>query len=190
MLPTLTYSILFYFIFSHAYKFLFISIVLCTVFFSCSDSNNFRQEPDTTIPVEEDKTNPSLIVNGDMEDDISMDLSTMAVSGVWSYIGGWNAEAAIVEQKENSGVNDSRCLSIIALDEDTDVMFAQKVTGLKSGGYYKASAKVKTDMIDGGMGANLCLDYLWAPTSGTLTGSHSKWQDLVLEIDDVPEMER
>ena len=163
------------------------SIVLCTVFFSCSDSNNFRQEPDTTIPVEEDKTNPSLIVNGDMEDDISMDLSTMAVSGVWSYIGGWNAEAAIVEQKENSGVNDSRCLSIIALDEDTDVMFAQKVTGLKSGGYYKASAKVKTDMIDGGMGANLCLDYLWAPTSGTLTGSHSKWQDLVLEIDDVPE---
>lgn len=163
------------------------SIVLCTVFFSCSDSNNFRQEPDTTIPVEEDKTNPSLIVNGDMEDDISMDLSTMAVSGVWSYIGGWNAKAAIVEQKENSGVNDSRCLSIIALDEDTDVMFAQKVTGLKSGGYYKASAKVKTDMIDGGMGANLCLDYLWAPTSGTLTGSHSKWQDLVLEIDDVPE---
>ena len=163
------------------------SIVLCTVFFSCSDSNNFRQEPDTTIPVEEDKTNPSLIVNGDMEDDISMDLSTMAVSGVWSYIGGWNAEAAIVEQKENSGVNDSRCLSIIALDEDTDVMFAQKVTGLKSGGYYKASSKVKTDMIDGGMGANLCLDYLWAPTSGTLTGSHSKWQDLVLEIDDVPE---
>ncbi|MCS2900222.1 hypothetical protein NXX91_08090 [Bacteroides thetaiotaomicron] len=49
--------------------------------------------------MEEDKTNPSLIVNGDMEDDISMDLSTMAVSGVWSYIGGWNAEAAIVEQK-------------------------------------------------------------------------------------------
>ena len=27
----------------------------------------------------------------------------------------------------------------------------------------------------------------WAPTSGALTGSHSKWQDLVLEIDDVPE---
>lgn len=162
-------------------------LVLCTVFFSCSDSNNFRQEPDTTIPLEEDKTNPSLIVNGDMEDDISMDLSTIAVSGVWSYIGGWNAKAAIVEQKENSGVNNSRCLAIIALDEDTDVMFAQKVTGLKSGGYYKASAKVKTDMIDGGMGANLCLDYLWAPTSGALTGSHSKWQDLVLEIDDVPE---
>lgn len=101
-------------------------LVLCTVFFSCSDSNNFRQEPDTTIPLEEDKTNPSLIVNGDMEDDISMDLSTIAVSGVWSYIGGWNAKAAIVEQKENSGVNNSRCLAIIALDEDTDVMFAQR----------------------------------------------------------------
>ena len=138
------YTILFHFLVMYTSTCL---LVLCTVFFSCSDSNNFRQEPDTTIPVEEDKTNPSLIVNGDMEDDISMDLSTIAVSGVWSYIGGWNAKAAIVEQKENSGVNNSRCLAIIALDEVTDVMFAQKVTGLKSGGYYKASAKVKTDMI-------------------------------------------
>ena len=60
------------------------SIVLCTVFFSCSDSNNFRQEPDTTIPVEEDKTNPSLIVNGDMEDDISMDLKKRGMSFVGS----------------------------------------------------------------------------------------------------------
>lgn len=33
-------------------------------------------------------------------------------------------------------------------------MFAQKVTGLQPGGYYKATAKVKTDMIRGGAFCN------------------------------------
>lgn len=165
-------------------------IILCVVFLSCSGTDSFRQEvveENTSTPSDEDETNPSLIVNGDMEDDISMDLSVVAVPKAWTYLGGWNEKAAIVEQKENSGVNNSRCLAITALDEETDVMFAQKVAGLKPGGYYKATAKVKTDMIVGGMGANLCLDYLWAPTSGTLIGSHSKWQDVALEIDDVSE---
>ena len=128
------------------------------------------------------------IVNGDMEEDISMELVKEAVVGKWSYIGGWNAGVAQVEQKETAGVKNSRCLSILAMNQDTDVMFAQKVTGLTPGGFYKATAKVKTDMISGGKGANICQEYLWAPASDGLTGSYTtKWQTLTLDIDEVPE---
>ena len=162
------------------------------------DGINIVPDAPVTTTEENDKTNPPLIVNGDMEDDISMELTKApgsggwmeltdaAVVGAWRYIGGWNENAATVEQVENGGVNNSRCLSIKALNETTDVMFAQKVTGLKPGRFYKASAKVKTEKIEGGMGANICLGYV-SPSSGTLTGTHSEWQDVTLEIDDVPE---
>ena len=129
----------------------------------------------------------SYIVNGDMEEDVSLEMVSEAVAGKWSYLGGWNAGVAQISQEENKGVKNSRCLSIMALNEDTDVMFAQKVTGLTPGGYYKATAKAKTDMISGGKGANMCLDYLWAPSSDGILGSDSKWQNIEFDIDDVPE---
>ena len=118
------------------------------------------------------KTN--YIVNGDLEDDIPMEMAKEAVAGEWRFIGGWNPSAAKVAQEQDRGVDESRCLSIIALEQDTDVMFAQKVTGLKPGGYYRASAKVKTDMITGGKGANICQEYLWAPASDGVVGSDRK----------------
>lgn len=139
------------------------------------------------VPVSPVAPKPNLLVNGDMEEAISMELVSEAATGNWSYIGGWNTDAAQVSQEDGKGVDGSRCLSIIALNEDTDVKFAQKVTGLVPGGYYKATAKVKTDMITGGKGANLCLDYLWAPSSDALTGSNNKWKTIELDIDDVPE---
>lgn len=129
----------------------------------------------------------NLVANGDLEEDISVEMAAEAVAGEWRYVGGWNPGAAQVSHADGKGIDNSRCLSIIALNQDTDVMFAQKITGLTPGGYYKASAKVKTDMITGGKGANLCLDYLWAPASDGITGSNSKWKIISLDIDDVPE---
>ena len=129
----------------------------------------------------------NFVTNGDLEEDISVEMAEEAVEGEWRYIGGWNPGAAQVAQADGKGVDGSRCLSIIAVNEDTDVMFAQKVTGLTPGGCYKATAKVKTDMITGGKGANLCLDYLWAPASEGVTGSVSKWKTIHLDVDDVPE---
>ena len=142
-------------------------------------------EDPSAPPVETPKK--SYIANGDMEEDVSLAEVDFADVGNWSYVGGWNSEAAQINQEEGKGVKGSRCLSILALNEDVDVMFAQKVTGLTPGGYYKATAKVKTDMISGGKGANMCLHYLWAPSSDGVMGSNTKWQNMEFDVDDVPE---
>ena len=146
------------------------------------DDDQSTQTPDSQVTP---KTN--YIVNGDLEEDISMEMVKEAVVGEWRYIGGWNTGAAKIAQEADRGVDGSRCLSIIALEQDTDVMFAQKVTGLKPGGYYRASAKVKTDMITGGKGANICQEYLWAPTSDGVLGSVNKWKTVTLDVDNAPE---
>ena len=138
-------------------------------------------------PVNPTGPKKNYVANGDLEEDISVEMASEAVAGEWRYLGGWNPGAAQVSHADGKGVDGSRCLSIIAMNEDTDVMFAQKITGLTPGGYYTASAKVKTDMVTGGKGANLCLDYLWAPASDGITGSNSKWKTISLDIDDVPE---
>ena len=144
-------------------------------------------EVDETNPEEPQGPKINYIKNGDLEEDIPLELVSEAVVGEWRYIGGWNTGAAKIAQEGDRGVDDSRCLSIIALEQDTDVMFGQKVTGLKPGGYYRASAKVKTDMITGGKGANICQEYLWAPASDGVTGSVNKWKTITLDVDDAPE---
>ena len=163
-------------------KYIF-TLLLLTIITSCKEDDPENPE----IPEEPAEPKISFIINGDMEEDVSMEINDKAVAGEWRYLGGWNVDAAVVRQEENKGVNNSRCLSIMALNEDTDVMFAQKVSGLTPGKYYKAYAKVKTDMISGGKGANLCLDYLWAPSSNGILGSNYNWKTVDCEIDDVPE---
>ena len=172
------------------------ALCFCLVCCEKANGNENTNEENTkpTDPTDQPVTPPvtpvatNYIVNGDMEEDISMEMVKEAVVGKWSYIGGWNAGVAQVEQKETAGVKNSRCLSILAMNQDTDVMFAQKVTGLTPGGFYKATAKVKTDMIVGGKGANICQEYLWAPASDGILGSNTtKWQNLELDIDEVPE---
>ena len=147
-------------------------------------------EENTETPVTPEIPEPEVnyVVNGDMEEEVSTDIVKDAVAGKWVYLGGWNNEAAKVAYEADRGVKGSRCLSILAMNEDVDVMFAQKVTGLEPGGYYKATAKVKTDMISGGKGANMCMDYLWAPSSDGMLGStHNKWENIEFDVDDVPE---
>ena len=147
----------------------------------------FPDSDNGSSPVPPSGPKKNYVTNGDFEGDISLVIAKEAVAGEWRYLGGWNPDAAQVTHADGKGVDGSRCLSIIALNQDTDVMCAQKIIGLVPGGYYKASAKVKTDMIIGGKGANICLDYLWAPSSAGLTGSNSKWKSISLDIDDVPE---
>lgn len=147
----------------------------------------FPDSDNGSSPVPPSGPKKNYVANGDFEGDISLEIAKEAVAGEWRYLGGWNPDAAQVTHADGKGVDGSRCLSIIALNQDTDVMCAQKIIGLVPGGYYKASAKVKTDMIIGGKGANICLDYLWAPSSAGLTGSNSKWKSISLDIDDVPE---
>lgn len=147
----------------------------------------FPDSDNGSSPVPPSGPKKNYVANGDFEGDISLEIAKEAVAGEWRYLGGWNPDAAQVTHADGKGVDGSRCLSIIALNQDTDVMCAQKIIGLVPGGYYKASAKVKTDMIIGGKGANICLDYLWAPSSAGLTGSNSKWKSISLDVDDVPE---
>lgn len=178
-------------------KFNLLLFSVLMMIFSCTDPNQNPADPDDSgnqetpsepQKPEEDIPEISYIVNGDMEEEVSMDLVKEAVAGSWSYIGGWNNENATVKYEVGKGVKASNCISIMSLNKDVDVMFAQKVTGLTPGGYYKAKAKVKTDAISGGKGANMCLDYLWAPSSdGRLGSTHNKWENMEFDVDDVPE---
>lgn len=169
----------------------FISLLVLAV--SCTKPDNKLPDegnPDdggnTEIPeIPEPEIN--YIVNGDMEEEISTEIVKEPEVGKWVYLGGWNNEAATVTHEPDNGVKGSRSLSILAMNEDVDVMFAQKVTGLEPGGYYKATAKVKTDMVRGGKGANMCLEYLWAPSSDGILGSKSTWTNITLDVDDVNE---
>ncbi len=167
-------------------------MIVLTVFSSCKEPDYTDMRPDLPgieeqTPVQPPVENKNYIVNGGLEEDIPLDIASEAVAGEWRFIGGWNPAAANVAQEQDRGVDGSRCLSIIALEQDTDVMFAQKVTGLKPGGYYRASAKVKTDMITGGKGANICQEYLWAPASDGVVGSVNKWKTITVDVDDVPQ---
>ena len=165
-------------------------LAVLTVFSSCKEPDYTDMMPDLPeideqTPVQPPVASKNYIVNGDLEDDIPVTMASEAVAGEWRYIGGWNPSAAKVAQEQDRGVDGSRCLSIIALEQDTDVMFAQKVTGLKPGGYYRASAKVKTDMVTGGKGANICQEYLWSPASDGVVGSVNKWKTITVDVDDV-----
>lgn len=153
---------------------------------SCSKSNNNIDFPD----VEEEETpkneNINAVANYNFEEDIDLTKVAEATTGNWSYIGGWNESKAKVEQMDNRGVNNSRCVAIMALTEDVDVMIAQKITGLTPGKYYRITARVKTENIVNGKGAHLSLNYLWAPTSEGVTGTKD-WTTVYLDIDDVPQ---
>lgn len=167
-------------------------LAVLTVFSSCKEPDYTDMMPDLPeideqTPVQPPVASKNYIVNGDLEDDIPVTMASEAVAGEWRYIGGWNPSAAKVAHEQDRGVDGSRCLSIIALEQDTDVMFAQKVTGLKPGGYYRASAKVKTDMVTGGKGANICQEYLWSPASDGVVGSVNKWKTITVDVDDVPQ---
>lgn len=173
-------------------KYSFLAALVIMTLGACAKNNDAPSAggDDTETPLNPGTTeddNPSLLVNGNMEEEISTELATEAVVGKWSYLGGWNASSAKIGYESGRGVKGSKCLSIMAMNEDVDVMFAQKVTGLTPGGYYKATARVKTDMVTGGKGANLCLDYLWAPSSEGVYGSDTNWKTISLDIDDVPE---
>ena len=82
------------------------------------------------------------------------------------------------------GVNGSRCIAVVA-QQDVDVMLGQKITGLDPTKPYKATARIKTEGIAQGKGGNICLDYLWAPSSEGVTGTKD-WTSVTLEIDEIP----
>lgn len=64
-------------------------------------------------------------------------------------------------------------------------MLGQKITGLDPTKPYKATARIKTEGIAQGKGGNICLDYLWAPSSEGVTGTKD-WTSVTLEIDEIP----
>ncbi|WP_196017016.1 hypothetical protein [Alistipes senegalensis] len=146
---------------------------------------------DGTPVVEPEKpsvVNPSgsqYVANWNMEEDVELTKSQQAVPGKWSYLGGWNESKASVSQESLRGVNGSRCVAIIAEQEDVDVMFGQKITGLDPAKPYRATARVKTEGVGAGKGGHICLDYLWAPASEGVTGTKD-WTSVTLDIDEVP----
>lgn len=160
-------------------------LILCATV-SCSSSKNPIEFPDIDEENPGGVTETNLVSNYDFEKDIDLAISSTAVGEKWSYIGGWNETKAKVEQLDNRGVNNSRCLAIIALTDDVDVKVAQKITGLKANTPYRITARVKTENVTNGKGAHLSLDYLWAPTSEGIVGTQN-WTTVSLDIDEAPQ---
>lgn len=151
---------------------------------SCSKSDDGLPSIEPPQPIDPTPT-VQLVANWNMEDDIDLTKAAAAEVGKWSYLGGWNEGDATVSQLPLRGVNGSRCVAIIAEKKDVDVMFGQKITGLDPTKPYKATARIKTEGIAQGKGGNICLDYLWAPSSAGVTGTKD-WTSVALEIDEVP----
>lgn len=144
---------------------------------SCTKAPVEPEEP--AAPVIQDTEN--LIANWNMEQDVDMGTVSLPVNGNWGYIGGWNENAATPVHMDNRGINGSRCLVLMAADEEVDVGFAQTVT-VKPGTPYKAMARIKTEGVTGGAGGHLSLDYLWAPRSESVMNT-SDWTNVVLEFE-------
>lgn len=149
---------------------------------SCSNSAKKEKLPDTDKPVTVDS---NAVSNYNFEADMDLSKVSSAVAKKWSYLGGWNEDKAKVQQINNRGVNNSRCLAIIALEEDVDVVVSQKITGLTPGKPYRVTARIKTESVTNGKGAQISLDYLWAPTSEPVNGT-TDWTTVYLDLDDVP----
>lgn len=127
----------------------------------------------------------NIVSNWDMEKDVLLEKVSEPLSTNWSYIGGWHESAATPMQYDGRGMKGSRCLALVAPDEETDVAFAQKLK-VTPGTPYIASARIKTESVSGGAGGHLSLDYLWAPRSEAVTGTKD-WTYVTLEFE--PETE-
>lgn len=129
----------------------------------------------------------NLIANPNFDEDVDLTLVAKEdmIPGQWHYLGGWNAESANVSQSDNRGVNGSRCL-VITSTKGVDVMFGQVVKGLDPSKPYKATVRVKSPTISGGKGANICQEFLWAPSSAGMLTPDNQWHTETLEIDTPP----
>lgn len=130
----------------------------------------------------------NLVSNWNFEQDVDLERSDKPGEGEWRWMGGWDANgtggrAAEVVQDRTRGVKGSRCLVIIANETNVDVGFAQVIRGLTPGRAYKATARIRTESVEGGAGAHLSLDYLWAPRSNSVTGTSDTWKTTVLEFE-------
>ena len=170
-------------------KKMFWIIVAAAIVAACGDKPSPTPEGgDGPKPVTPD--NPeyiNLVANWNFEDDVDLNLADPAV-GKWSWRAGWDAQGkqgAVAEpyQDDRRGLNNSRCLAIISPNVNVDVGFAQVIKGLKPGEPYKAIARIRTEDVTGGAGAHLSLDYLWAPRSNPITGTHSEYSTSVLEFE-------
>ena len=150
---------------------------------SKSDDGNPIVEPEKP-PVDDPSTTTQLVANWNLEEDIDLSKAEKAEAGKWRYLGGWMESRATISQESMRGVNGSRCIAVVA-QQDVDVMLGQKITGLDPTKPYKATARIKTEGIAQGKGGNICLDYLWAPSSEGVTGTKD-WTSVTLEIDEIP----
>lgn len=170
-------------------------LLLCFFLLSCG-KGSVPDDPSSGDPEGKGNTeitDPSnqtldLVSNGDFETDVNLQLSDRPGEGEWRWMGGWdakgtNGKAAEVLQDRTRGINGSRCLVIIASETNVDVGFSQVIRGLTPGRAYKATARVRTESVEGGAGAHLSLGYLWAPRSNPITGTSDSWKTTVLEFE-------
>jgi len=168
----------------------FVLSFIVVLAFSCNGkSDNNKIEAGKETPDGPTTTTENLIANWDFEQDVDLNTYTKAVEGEWRWVPSWDdqgTKGAVAEpyQDNTRGVNGSRCIAILAPQNNVDVGFQQVIRGLKPGEPYKVSARVKTEGVStGGAGAHISLDYLWAPRSNAITGDHSEWTTTVLEFE-------
>ncbi len=166
-------------------------------FFALAIACSCSKGPDSPTAPGTDPVNPGTpqtpqkpavqyIGNWNMEEDVNLEMVDIknVTTGNWSYVGGWAADRATPKQMGERGFERSRCL-VLTAKEETDVMYAQKVTGLDPSKPYIASGRIKAEAVSKGKGGSLSLDYLWAPTSEGVTGTTKDYKYVELEIDEI-----
>lgn len=128
-----------------------------------------------------------VVVNGDFSTEVGLSQNwgkDGAVVGEWRYTGGWNTGGATVSYDPTGGFGGSPCVVIATkAGMTTDVMISQKVTGLNPEKAYKVTAKIKTENITKGRGANIAEGSDIAPASNGVTGTKG-WTSETLYVPD------